>query len=69
MILILWFPRSPDPCNLLEVYEAQYHVMGLGKDPSAVEADLNFETQVKCIFLPWESAEESELQNFMPDIM
>ncbi|RVX18932.1 Branched-chain-amino-acid aminotransferase-like protein 2 [Vitis vinifera] len=46
-----------------------YHVMGLGKDPSAVEADLNFETQVKCIFLPWESAEESELQNFMPDII
>ena len=34
-----------------------------------LEADSKFETQVKCIFLPWESAEENELQNFMPDIM
>nr|CAN78868.1 hypothetical protein VITISV_035932 [Vitis vinifera] len=35
-------------------------------DPGTTNQDPNL---VKCIFLPWESAEESELQNFMPDII
>lgn len=34
-----------------------------------VNSEINCKFQVKCIHLPWESASESEVHDFMPEIV
>ena len=39
------------------------------KSVVAEKPETHYKSQIKCIHLPWESASENELQDFMPDVM
>ena len=41
----------------------------LFKSVVAEKPETHYKSQIKCIHLPWESASENELQDFMPDVM